>query len=74
MALFFFYRIFVGWCDKSFHITLCYAFREMVSHKCVEEFSLQFPANARAPRSARVINNILLPFASFALFFDLQGV
>ncbi|KAG2274688.1 hypothetical protein Bca52824_057243 [Brassica carinata] len=25
----------------------------MVSHKCVEEFSLQFPANARAPRSAR---------------------
>ncbi|CAG7910499.1 unnamed protein product [Brassica rapa] len=52
-SLFFFYRIFVGWCGKSFHITLCYAFREMVSHKCVEEFSLQFPANARAPRSAR---------------------
>ncbi|KAL0735177.1 hypothetical protein Bca4012_011387 [Brassica carinata] len=25
----------------------------MVSHKCVEEFSLQFPANARAPRSSR---------------------
>lgn len=24
-----------------------------MSHKCVEEFSLQFPANARAPRSAR---------------------
>lgn len=44
-----------------------------MSHKCVEEFSLQFPANARAPRSARVINNSLLPFSFFCFVFDLTS-
>lgn len=41
-----------------------------MSHKCVEEFSLQFPANARAPRSARVITALPLPFTSFLFGFD----
>lgn len=41
-----------------------------MSHKCVEEFSLQFPANARAPRSARVIIALPLPFTSFLFGFD----